>query len=114
MLFDWLVIGQALAVNPAQAVRGPKHVVRRGKTPVPHGLSCHSAWASGAAARQMSNVRYHRLETSESTSRTANDVTVAVTTPGSACSRLIGRAIREIPPPLKHRKIIVDNCGAGH
>ena len=34
MLFDWLVIGQIVAVNPAHAVRGPKHVVRRGKTPV--------------------------------------------------------------------------------
>ncbi|HWZ66243.1 MAG TPA: hypothetical protein VNW89_00280, partial [Stellaceae bacterium] len=33
-LFDWLIIGQVLAVNPAHAVRGPKHVVRRGKTPV--------------------------------------------------------------------------------
>jgi site-specific recombinase XerC len=30
----WLIIGQVLAVNPAHAVRGPKHVVRRGKTPV--------------------------------------------------------------------------------
>jgi integrase/recombinase XerD len=34
MLFDWLVVGQVLAVNPAAAVRGPKHVVRTGKTPV--------------------------------------------------------------------------------
>jgi integrase len=34
MLFDWLIIGQVLAVNRAHAVRGPKHVVRRGKTPV--------------------------------------------------------------------------------
>ncbi len=34
MLFDWLVIGQILAVNPASSVRGPKHVVKRGKTPV--------------------------------------------------------------------------------
>ena len=34
MLFDWLVVGQVLAVKPAHAVRGPKHVVRRGKTPV--------------------------------------------------------------------------------
>jgi site-specific recombinase XerD len=33
-LFDWLVVGQVLAVNPAHAVRGPKHVIRRGKTPV--------------------------------------------------------------------------------
>src|SRR5438067_2341408 len=34
MLFDWLVIGQVLAMNPAASVRGPKHVVKRGKTPV--------------------------------------------------------------------------------
>src|SRR5215469_9097928 len=34
MLFDWLVVGQILATNPAHAVRGPKHVVHRGKTPV--------------------------------------------------------------------------------
>jgi integrase/recombinase XerD len=33
MLFDWLVVGQILATNPAHSVRGPKHVVRRGKTP---------------------------------------------------------------------------------
>jgi site-specific recombinase XerD len=34
MLFDWLVTGQVVAMNPATSVRGPKHVVRRGKTPV--------------------------------------------------------------------------------
>src|SRR5690606_11441668 len=34
MLFDWLVVGQVLHVSPASAVRGPKHVVKRGKTPV--------------------------------------------------------------------------------
>lgn len=34
MLFDWLVTGQVLPVNPAASVRGPKHVVKRGKTPV--------------------------------------------------------------------------------
>jgi len=34
MLFDWLVTGQVLATNPAHAVRGPRHVVNRGKTPV--------------------------------------------------------------------------------
>jgi hypothetical protein len=33
-LFDWLVIGQAVRHNPATSVRGPKHVVRNGKTPV--------------------------------------------------------------------------------
>jgi site-specific recombinase XerD len=34
MLFDWLVIGQVVAANPASSVRGPKHVTKRGKTPV--------------------------------------------------------------------------------
>jgi site-specific recombinase XerC len=34
MLFDSLVVGQVLAINPAHAVRGPKHVIKRGKTPV--------------------------------------------------------------------------------
>jgi site-specific recombinase XerD len=34
MLFDWLVVGQVLPMNPASAVRGPKHVVKRGKTPI--------------------------------------------------------------------------------
>ena len=33
-LFDWLVIGQIMPINPAAAVRGPRHIVRRGKTPV--------------------------------------------------------------------------------
>jgi integrase/recombinase XerD len=35
MLCDWLVVGHVLPHNPATAVRGPKHVVRQGKTPVP-------------------------------------------------------------------------------
>ena len=34
MLFDWLVTGQVIEINPAHAVRGPKHVVKKGKTPV--------------------------------------------------------------------------------
>ena len=34
VLFDWLVVGQVLPVNPASSVRGPKHVVKKGKTPV--------------------------------------------------------------------------------
>ena len=32
MLMDWLVVGQVLPMNPAASVRGPKHVVKRGKT----------------------------------------------------------------------------------
>jgi site-specific recombinase XerD len=34
MLFDYLVVGQVLPHNPADAVRGPRLVVRTGKTPV--------------------------------------------------------------------------------
>jgi site-specific recombinase XerC len=34
MLFDWLVVGHVLDVNPAHAVRGPKYSQKKGKTPV--------------------------------------------------------------------------------
>ncbi|MBL6612395.1 MAG: tyrosine-type recombinase/integrase [Alphaproteobacteria bacterium] len=34
MCFDYLVTKGAIATNPAHAVRGPKHSVKRGKTPV--------------------------------------------------------------------------------
>ena len=33
-LFDWLVTGQVVPVNPAASVRGPSHIVKSGKTPV--------------------------------------------------------------------------------
>jgi site-specific recombinase XerD len=33
-LFDWLVNGQVMPVNPAHTVRGPRHVVTTGQTPV--------------------------------------------------------------------------------
>ncbi len=34
MLFQWLVVGQIIASNPANAVRGPRYSVKVGKTPV--------------------------------------------------------------------------------
>lgn len=34
MLFDYLVVGQVIPMNPASSVRGPRHVVKKGKTPV--------------------------------------------------------------------------------
>jgi site-specific recombinase XerD len=37
MLFDWLITGQVAPSNPASAVRGPRHVVKTGKTPVLEG-----------------------------------------------------------------------------
>jgi site-specific recombinase XerC len=43
MLFDWLVTGHIVSVNPAWSVRGPRHVVKKGKTPV----------LTGAEARQL-------------------------------------------------------------
>jgi len=32
MLFDWLVVGQIIPMNPAASVRGPRHIVKKGKT----------------------------------------------------------------------------------
>jgi integrase/recombinase XerD len=34
MLFDWLVTGQVVPSNPAHAVRGPRHSVKKGSTTV--------------------------------------------------------------------------------
>jgi site-specific recombinase XerD len=34
MLFDFLVVGQVVPMNPASSVRGPKHNIKKGKTPV--------------------------------------------------------------------------------
>jgi site-specific recombinase XerD len=34
MLFDWMVTGGILPFNPASSVRGPKYVIKKGKTPV--------------------------------------------------------------------------------
>jgi site-specific recombinase XerD len=33
-LFDWLVVGQVMPTNPAHSVRGPRHSVTKGVTPV--------------------------------------------------------------------------------
>ena len=82
MLFDWLVVGQVLAVNPAHAVRGPKHVVKRGKTPVltedearrllasievvrkvalPDGMEVEAPWVVGLRDRALIAVMTYRL-----------------------------------------------------
>jgi site-specific recombinase XerD len=37
VLFDWLITGRIVPMNPASAVRGPKHVVKTGSTPVLEG-----------------------------------------------------------------------------
>ena len=34
MVFDWLVTGQVMPTNPAHSVRGPRHSVSKGSTPV--------------------------------------------------------------------------------
>ena len=78
MLFDWLVVGQVVPVNPAASVRGPKHVVKKGKDTGVDGCrgttvarrhrlleDCRSAgpgldWRDGLQLR--SGVRSHRYE----------------------------------------------------
>jgi integrase/recombinase XerD len=46
MLFDWLVVGQVVPSNPASVVRGPSHVVKRGKTPILSPEEAHELFAS--------------------------------------------------------------------
>jgi len=45
-LFDWLVTGQIVPVNPAASVRGPSHVVKTGKTPILDGEDARRLLAS--------------------------------------------------------------------
>jgi len=46
MLFDWLVTGYVMHSNPAHAVRGPKHSVRKGKTSVLSAEEMHELLAA--------------------------------------------------------------------
>jgi site-specific recombinase XerD len=46
MLFDYLVVGQVLDHNPAAAVRGPRLVIRTGKTPVMEDAEARTLLAS--------------------------------------------------------------------
>jgi integrase/recombinase XerD len=46
MLFDYLVIGQVIPFNPATSVRGPKYVIKKGKTPVLTGSEAKKLFAS--------------------------------------------------------------------
>lgn len=46
MLFDYLVIGQIVPYNPMTSVRGPKYVIKKGKTPVLTGSEAKALFAS--------------------------------------------------------------------
>ena len=46
MLFDWLVVGQVVKSNPASVVRGPSHIVNRGRTPILSPEEAHQLFES--------------------------------------------------------------------
>jgi integrase/recombinase XerD len=46
MLFDWLVNGQIIPTNPAHSVKGPKHVIEEGETPIPEPEEVRTLFAS--------------------------------------------------------------------
>jgi len=46
MLFDWLVVGQVVRSNPASVVRGPRHVVKRGRMPILSPEEAHALFES--------------------------------------------------------------------
>jgi integrase/recombinase XerD len=56
MLFDWLVTGQILPSNPAHAVRGPRHSVSKGATPV---LSSEEAFDVEHRSNNLSTVSFN-------------------------------------------------------
>ena len=79
MLFDWLVVGQVLPFNPAYSVRGPKHVVKSGKTPV-----------SGKARREFLDL----------VKKAATD---AKTNEGWFLTSVLGTRIRKRKPGIRYR-----------
>lgn len=60
MLFDWLVVGQVMPINPAAALRGPSHVVKTGKTPVLEGAEWRRI-VGGIPADTVRNLRDRAL-----------------------------------------------------
>ena len=51
MLCDWLVVSQVLPVNPAAAVRGPKHVVTGGGEGSSSSRSTPAPWPGSGTGR---------------------------------------------------------------
>ncbi len=62
MLFDWLVTGHVLDVNPAHAVRGPKYVVKKCKTPVLTSEEAHDLLGSIKIVKKKANSDGPELE----------------------------------------------------
>jgi hypothetical protein len=79
MLFDWLIVGQVLAINPAHAVHGPKHVVNRGKN---------------EAAKNSRNRRAARSPASAIIAGTASEIVSVDVVTGVAVSTTAGRLPR--------------------
>ncbi len=52
MMFDWLATGGVMPFNPATAVRGPRHSVKKGKTPVLAPEEAGSFWTVSMSPRR--------------------------------------------------------------
>jgi site-specific recombinase XerD len=50
-LFDWLVTGHVMQINPAHSVRGPKHSRRRGRPPCCRRRKPVSCWTTFRSTR---------------------------------------------------------------
>ena len=121
MLGDWLVVSQVLPVNPAAAVRGPKHVVTTGATPVrapaearrsSRRSGCGGRTTSGRSARggSGSTRRAARGTTSRPTIGRPRRSTTTSRRPGATSRRLTGRALsrRLVLAMIKRRAAAAD------
>ena len=93
-LFDWLVVGQILSVNPAASVRGSKHVASHGKTPVfAPGLSQSLEVAVKGPGRSRASRREPSLKTTPTHSLLGPLTKFATGPVGIAAPALIGADI---------------------
>jgi site-specific recombinase XerD len=57
MLFDWLVTGHVIETNPAHSVRGPRYMLKKGKTPVLTAEEAHALLESIPITKKLANGR---------------------------------------------------------
>ena len=98
MLGDWLVVSQLIPVNPAAAVRGPKHVVTTGATPV----------LSPAEARRL--LEAIDTGTLAGLDRPASSFASAVSSPIVGSPSRVRRALTEASTPRMRRMPTAPSC----
>ena len=105
-LFDWLVTGQVVPVNPAGSVRGPRHVVTSGQTPVLDPIEAR-ALLDSIDGRSLIKLRQVALLICES-EKESREMTEQPTGPWTRTSRVIKARPEELYAAFLDPAALVD------